>query len=700
MKKKGGALKVFIFLLLILAIVAGAAYYLYAKTDMLLTPTQKFQKYLIKNVEAIQSFNNEPYTTFYDKAKGKIIEQTETAKYKIDFSEEVEGLVAEPEIALTTKSDLENTKFDMNLKINTNYDKDELVELAESLDLDDTFNGTSIDEMNFDIPFLDISFLLNSDSVALYYPELYEKQFVVENKGIKQFIANMAGDESVAENIPDKIHILEDIQTKETQDRLKKLSKSYYEKFVSKFPDSCYTEEKNVTIVVDGKEYKTNKYTFTVSDYELGKAVFEMYDDILQDEELRDILSHDFDSLLDKVYESYKEVTYEDIYTEDEDSYKDVVYNIYEYKQATLKNEIIYDDTTVSITVYNDKNYSKLIVSMDTSTEPTYQSEVAVGYNITFTLDNKYENQIGTNTYTISAEHNKDDVEKLIQDLVENNTSSYYDEDDYRERYDYLLDTVSYTASVESVLSDDNVITVTYKLDDLLNEINDEETRVEITEQSMVMRASDDVEMIDVDKENGVNVLQIEDMDGFTEIGTEILQNLENGKQNFTFAQVIYQIAMSYYNSYSNYYDYDDYDDYDDDYTYNDFSLDDEDELDIDVEDEEGDDDEDALLSLTPSTTTPSSTDKDYSEDVNADVSFAITKCLSQYRAAAAMDSSTSPNDYLTVENIENNSSLDMSISLIDGQTLECEYKGSTYTVKIDIDGEAWQLLSVKTTKD
>ena len=704
MKKKGGLLKVFIFLLLILAIVAGAAYYLYAKTDMFLSPSQKFQKYLIKNVEAIESFNNEPYTTFYNKAKGKTIEEVETTKYKIDFSEvseELEGFSIEPEIVLTTKSDLENNNFDLNVKVNTNFNEDKLKELIDVLaeeDVEDIEDLGDLTGMDFGMPFIDLDFLVSSDSIALYYPELYDKQFVVENAGIKNFVANMAGDEEVAELIPDKIHILEDIQTEETQKRIADLGKAYYMKLIAKFPDSAFTEEKNVTTVIDGNEYKTNKYTFTISNADLGKAVFELYDEILQDEELRDILSHDFDGLLDKVYESYKEVTWEDIAPE-EDAKKDIVFNIYEYKQNTIKNEIVYDESTVSLSVVNDKNHSKLLATVDTVTHPSYNSELGVGMKTVFTMDNKYENQIGTNTMTLTTEYNQDDLDKLIDDSVNGEdswNSSYYDEDYYRERYKYMTEKPTYTVTTESVLSDDNVITTTVKAEDLFKELEEEEEefKVEVVENGMTMRAADDIEMIKVDKENGVKILEIEDPEEFTKIGMEILENLEKGKNNATFAQAIYRIANSFSGGVS---------------PLNNTSGED---TDIDIEtptptlptdpvedDTEEDDDEDALISLTPSSST-TDTDADHSEDVNADISFALTKCLSQYRAAAAMDSSTSPNDYLTVENIQNNSSLDMTISLIDGQTLECDYQGSTYTVEINIDGSAWQLLSVTTTKN
>lgn len=80
-------------------------------------------------------------------------------------------------------------------------------------------------------------------------------------------------------------------------------------------------------------------------------------------------------------------------------------------------------------------------------------------------------------------------------------------------------------------------------------------------------------------------------------------------------------------------------------------------------------------------------------EYVHSSIETALNTQLDNYKNDLKSDPNTNPGDYLTAEKIESQAGASIrNIEIIDGGTLKCEYKESTYFVKIYIDGDTWSL--------
>ena len=85
-------------------------------------------------------------------------------------------------------------------------------------------------------------------------------------------------------------------------------------------------------------------------------------------------------------------------------------------------------------------------------------------------------------------------------------------------------------------------------------------------------------------------------------------------------------------------------------------------------------------------------------EIVNLQVSSAIKSLLEDYHRDLANNQSPNPGDYLTADKIEDELLGSITnLEIVDGNTLKCEYQDSIFFVKININGDTWELDGAET---
>ena len=355
MNKQKNILKILIILILLLVIAVGGVF-AYITTDLFKTPDQLFKKYLLSSIWEVYNFNIDPYR------------------------DALEKIAEEPsEITANQKVIMED-----------NYSEEKMTMTMVEKFMVDPVNKNSaieIDIKNNDKNFLNLSLLGTGETFGIHIPELHEKYLSLENRDLKKVYKTLGATEEDLEMVPDKIEYFE--FTEEEKEKLLALGNKYLEKITTQIDETFYTRESYTIDDFDGKAFKGNKYTLTISDVLFGNIFINIYKELLEDPEFLSLIEGRVDSeRLDALKEEVAELEP----LEDDEGEGNILISFYSYKGKAIRLEIILPEgDTTKITLLNGKTSSHLV-----STTVTPKTEyVDVGYETVIDMKNTFENNKG-----------------------------------------------------------------------------------------------------------------------------------------------------------------------------------------------------------------------------------------------------------------------------------------------------------------
>lgn len=345
---------VFVVILLIALLAVGAYAYFY--TDMFATPEKLFKKYLYSGYNQLTEFNLAPFDEIYNKSATEKINfkvfapNKEETQYMIDISADQEA----------------NASATAKIYFSENTDP------------------------------LTVSTALSKKAVGLKIEELYDKYLVIENRNLKKLAGVFITDEEVLAEIPDSIPVDENTVNENSQ-KLNELYNEYVQLFISKFdPNTCFSTEKNVEVVVKDTNINTTKVSFKSTEAEIAKNLQEVLDQLKTDQRFIDL---------------YKEVYNKDLPEELEDKMKidsdvtedPVEISLYIADQKTVKAEFVSKENSASLLFIDNNNLLITGRGLTSSWSEVYR-------NYTIEVSNSFD---GTNgNFVVSVETKYDSTEE------------------------------------------------------------------------------------------------------------------------------------------------------------------------------------------------------------------------------------------------------------------------------------------------
>lgn len=357
-------------ILVVLVLIICVATYAYLKTDMFKTPEQLFKKYLADNVNQLKEVNLNPLDEILERSSKELVE----TNFDVDF--ESEGQVIS--VNVNSKSDEKNKKEHVTSKVTDGKNE-----------------------------YFNLEMLLSNNTLGVQIDELHDKYLALENRDLKKFAKTIKLDEETIAQIPDKLELLESSYTDEDMQKIKELKDKYLEKICNRINKDRYKQEKNVQVQVNGTTIQANKYTLTLKSKETAQIEKDILTELFEDS--------DFIALYEKgaTKEQLEELK-EDLIINDEDinnmEDKDINFSVYESDSKTVKTEITTDENSIEFCVNNNNNESTIILDIYSSESEDNDG----GQRITLSLNNKFENNIGTMTLEANNEYEQENYKIVL----------------------------------------------------------------------------------------------------------------------------------------------------------------------------------------------------------------------------------------------------------------------------------------------
>lgn len=493
MEKKSKKNIIAIIMVLIVIIGCGLAY-AYTKTDIFKTPQQLFKKYLADNVNQLENMNFNPLAEILEKMEN---EPVETNLY-VDVESQGETI----SVVVNSKADVKNQKSYSSLKVN---------------------NGEK--------QYFNLEALLSDEKFGIQIDELHDKYLALENRDLKKIAQTIGLDEETITEIPDKLEIMDNTYSEEDEQKAKILKNKYFEKLNNQISEEKYQAEKNVLIQVNGKELKTNKYTLTLGNKELLKISNDIFTELLNDSDFIELYEKTGNTIsIDELKE--KLIVSEDEIEEMEDT--EIKISVYANNSKTVKTEITSGDDFIEFFIDNSSNESTMaLVFNDAKDEDT-----EIGQKITVSLNNKYEDSIGTMTMQIANEYNKKDIETQKSN-VDEHWSDYYNDEYYTENYKDQ----SYSIVITTEKTDENNMILKVSTEDINKLLEDEES-VKLTKCELVYNFNKELNIPDFSDENSLILNDYTEKE-FEKLVQDILKNAYNNSDEYP--DSIVSLLVNYY---------------------------------------------------------------------------------------------------------------------------------------------------------
>ena len=464
---------VFVFILLIVALVGGA--YAYIKTDLFKTPEQLFKKYLVNNFAQMANINIAPFDEIDSRMKNELTESS----MDIIYNGEVLGTTEEHKINVKTCTDLQNKNQSTDITINQN--ENILVE------------GTLV---------------VTNNKYGIKIPDLYNKYIALENRDLKKIAKTLGADEEDLKTFPDSITEVKPF-TEEEIEKIKNLTNKYMEKVYEPFGEESYTATKNIALTINGQDLTAHKYAFTVNSVDLYNSITNTMKELLEDSEFLTLCENRIDQeMLNEFKTTFNESVAENNVEELENV--PITIAVYVSNQKTVKTEIMVKESSIEFIIDNKENES--IVTFLTH-EPK-NDYIEVGTTNTIIFRNAFKDNQGEMSIEMREEYNQEDINALKSDSSED--SDFDLSDYYADRYkdEFIRFVVNTTKKNENLIQSK----VTFEGEEV-EDIN------ELINIEFTFKFNSNIKVKKLTSENSI-IINDYTMEEFETLGQEIMTNI------------------------------------------------------------------------------------------------------------------------------------------------------------------------------
>ncbi len=503
-----------------------------------------------------------------------------------------------------------------------------------------------IDSKLDDEEFFNLELLNSKDTAGIHIEGLHDKYISIENRDLKKLSKTFVDDEEVISMIPDKIPELS--ISNDEKKMLVELISNIISNEIDGIESNSYAQEKYVIDNYDGEKFEGNKYVLTISSKKFEEVITNIVTKFIEDEQVNTILKSKFpEELINKV----KGEIIEYFKIEDEEIKEETMkISVYSYNGKTIKMDIIKNDEIYFEMYVLNKEISSSIQVKAVSPK-TENNKVAS--EILVNIRSSFENNNGEISYEEKTTYNKNDVKELK--AIEEEESFFYDEDEIDEMYK------NSTSSAKAAITTTENDVITSKVT-----ITDKDKNKQTSTYTMkfgnidvpTLKSEDMIVINDYTKDDFTN-LMMEMMTNASKTAEEKPNTLIGGIVGF-FGNISNSFVLSEILSNEN-------------------SDNQTDDL------QDNDNNEVSLNDINQA-----------KGNVLSAMGNAINELLSNYREDLENNPDINLGDYLGADKIEKQAGTEFkNVEIVDGETLKCEYKNTTFFVKIYIDGDTWRLQDI-----
>ena len=576
-------------------------------------------------------------------------------KYLILGATEVTKTNIQPYNDLGTRLLSEPTEATINLGMKQ-LESETDITIKYLADLNATIQKIDVDAKVNDEDFFDFNLYMDAEMIGLKVEDLHDKYFAIENAGLQDFAKNFVTDEEVLAKIPDSLFAETNPMTQEEKEKMSALGIKYLTQITNQIGTENYIVENNITATVNGASVTANKYTVSMKTKDLLKIISTEVNNFLNDPEFLALYKGD-EASLEEAKTSIKEMF--DATLKETSAKDNTSVSLYVSEGKNVKTELAFGETQVEMTAEHSETESILRVTTNGKS-----SRDDVGMTTIAVISNSFVNDVGTFTYDVTTEYNQDDIDALqaTEDEEYGDFSNF--KTDYSERYQNNHQ--KFTITTEKGADTYNIT---------FDKESDEETEFDLgIETSIDIMFGAEVEP-EAFSEDSAIILNNYDQQGLQGLLVEIMQNAMMTaiqKPNSLVATMFSSTLEGFGGNTS---------EETDEWTTDEWTTEEPTEETID-EWSTGDDtimfeEEPAIEEIV-----------DIKPEIQSNVKNALEICLRDYQLAILSNQEPDIGDYLTIDNIQNNSPENYALELIDGNTIKCTVDGnSVYYAIMEIDG-------------
>ena len=580
-------------------------------------------------------------------------------KYLILGATEVTKTNIQPYNDLGTRLLSEPTEATINLGMKQ-LESETDITIKYLADLNATIQKIDVDAKVNDEDFFDFNLYMDAEMIGLKVEDLHDKYFAIENAGLQDFAKNFVTDEEVLTKIPDSLFAETNPMTQEEKEKMSALGIKYLTQITNQIGTENYIVENNIIATVNGASVTANKYTVSMKTKDLLKIISTEVNNFLNDPEFLALYKGD-ETSLEEAKTSIKEMF--DTTLKETSAKDNTSVSLYVSEGKNVKTELAFGETQVEMTAEHSETESILRVTTNGKS-----SRDDVGMTTIAVISNSFVNDVGTFTYDVTTEYNQDDIDALqaTEDEEYGDFSNF--RTDYSERYQNNHQ--KFTITTEKGADTYNIT---------FDKESDEETEFDLgIETSIDIMFGAEVEP-EAFSEDSAIILNNYDQQGLQGLLVEIMQNAMMTaiqKPNSLVATMFSSTLEGFGGNTS-----EETDEPTDEWTTDEWTTEEPTEETID-EWSTGDDtimfeEEPAIEEIV-----------DIKPEIQSNVKNALEICLRDYQLAILSNQEPDIGDYLTIDNIQNNSPENYALELIDGNTIKCTVDGnSVYYAIMEIDG-------------
>ena len=580
-------------------------------------------------------------------------------KYLILGATEVTKTNIQPYNDLGTRLLSEPTEATINLGMKQ-LESETDITIKYLADLNATIQKIDVDAKVNDEDFFDFNLYMDAEMIGLKVEDLHDKYFAIENAGLQDFAKNFVTDEEVLAKIPDSLFAETNPMTQEEKEKMSALGIKYLTQITNQIGTENYIVENNITATVNGASVTANKYTVLMKTKDLLKIISTEVNNFLNDPEFLALYKGD-EASLEEAKTSIKEMF--DTTLKETSAKDNTSVSLYVSEGKNVKTELAFGETQVEMTAEHSETESILRVTTNGKS-----SRDDVGMTTIAVISNSFVNDVGTFTYDVTTEYNQDDIDALqaTEDEEYGDFSNF--RTDYSERYQNNHQ--KFTITTEKGADTYNIT---------FDKESDEETEFDLgIETSIDIMFGAEVEP-EAFSEDSAIILNNYDQQGLQGLLVEIMQNamMTAIQKPNSLVATMFSSTLEGFGGNTN----EETDEPTDEWTTDEWTTEEPTEETID-EWSTGDDtimfeEEPAIEEIV-----------DIKPEIQSNVKNALEICLRDYQLAILSNQEPDIGDYLTIDNIQNNSPENYALELIDGNTIKCTVDGnSVYYAIMEIDG-------------
>lgn len=580
-------------------------------------------------------------------------------KYLILGATEVTKTNIQPYNDLGTRLLSEPTEATINFGMKQ-LDSETDIKIKYLADLNATIQKIDVDAKVNDEDFFDFNLYMDAEMIGLKVDDLHDKYFALENAGLQDFAKNFVTDEEVLAQIPDSLFAETNPMTQEEKEKMSALGIKYLTQVTNQIGTENYIVENNITATVNGASVTANKYTVSMKTKDLLKIISTEVNNFLNDPEFLALYKGD-EASLEEAKTSIKEMF--DATLKETSAKDNTSVSLYVSEGKNVKTELAFGETQVEMTAEHSETESILRVTTNGKS-----SRDDVGMTTIAVISNSFVNDVGTFTYDVTTEYNQDDIDALqaTEDEEYGDFSNF--RTDYSERYQNNHQ--KFTITTEKGADTYNIT---------FDKESDEETEFDLgIETSIDIMFGAEVEP-EAFSEDSAIILNNYDQQGLQGLLVEIMQNamMTAIQKPNSLVATMFSSTLEGFGGNTD----EETDEPTDEWTTDEWTTEEPTEETID---EWSTGDNTIMFEEEPVTDEV----VDIKPEIQSNVKNALEICLRDYQLAILSNQEPDIGDYLTIDNIQNNSPENYALELIDGNTIKCTVDGnSVYYAIMEIDG-------------